>query len=348
MLLRRDEQVREAAAKKAIQRIQHDREHKASARVKPLLVHIEGQLFKPRLNSTTMMEDCGVRDHAVSTRFTCDLGTAPRAYICKRRLETAAELLAITDWPIWKVGFMVCYPNIGTFGKVFKGWSGSTASDYRKAARKAAAEAGSLEQDVHELARALLQGEVGEMERGQRVRLARHLLSFDEQPPRTLAVDGAKLERGLALSHWEDLRHLPAAEQQELVRRPYGLRTTALFDVLREKSRQQGRKDRHAGVRIAETALASLDGIAAHLTPDELANRRAQGCAWLANALRLALDYPAAQRAFTKARKLLPKAPAQEVLAEICDLEGELYLFQSKLEQALELKDQAVDLFRSL
>jgi tetratricopeptide (TPR) repeat protein len=101
-------------------------------------------------------------------------------------------------------------------------------------------------------------------------------------------------------------------------------------------------------VRLAELAIASLDGVAAHLSSEELANKKAQGWAWLGNARGLALDYPAAEQGFIKARKMLPKEPWHEVLAEICLLEADFFLFRSDFKKALGLNDQAVELFRSI
>jgi AraC-like DNA-binding protein len=347
MLLDRETQLRDGATVNSRKRMQRDREEKASPRIQPVLAHLEVHFLDHGFTVAVWWEACGVRDNALSTRFARDLGYTPGVYLRRRRMEVAAEMLEATDLKVWKIADLVCYPNVGSFCRAFKEWSGLKPSDYRKTARKAAREAESLELDMRDLARALLQGEVGRMDRAVRVRLASHLLSFDE-PPRTLAMDGAKLERGIALAHWEDLRYLPPAEQKDLVRRHYSLTTPALFDLLREKSREEGRKDREAGVRVAELAIASLDGIAAHLTPDDLANRKAQGSAWLGNALRLALDYPAAERTFARARKLLPEEPDSQVLAEVWDLESDLYLCQSKFDKALELKNRALELFRSL
>jgi AraC-like DNA-binding protein len=347
MLLDRETQLRDGATVNSRKRMQRDREEKASPRIQPVLAHLEVHFLDHGFTVAVWWEACGVRDNALSTRFARDLGYTPGVYLRRRRMEVAAEMLEATDLKVWKIADLVCYPNVGSFCRAFKEWSGLKPSDYRKTARKAAREAESLELDMRDLARALLQGEVARMDRAVRVRLAGHLLSFDK-PPRTLAMDGAKLERAVALAHWEDLRYLPPAEQKDLVRRHYSLTTPALFDLLREKSREEGRKDRQAGVRIAELAIASLDGIAGHLTPDELANRKAQGSAWLANALRLALDYPAAERNFARARKRLPEAPDPQVLAEIYELEADVFLFRSDFKEALKLSDLAVDLFRSI
>jgi tetratricopeptide (TPR) repeat protein len=299
-----------------------------------------------------MMAACKVRDHSMATVFTRELGATPTGYIRDRRMETAARLLADTDLPIWKVGHLVFDRDLASFSAAFKRWAGCSPNAYRKAARKAATEADSVGHDLRKVAEALLSGGLAELTADQLDHLIHYLHAQREAAgppaPPALAIDGSTVERGVALTMWERLRHLPPAEQKALVRQPYGLRSTTLFDVLREKSREEGRKDRQAGVRIAELAIASLDGVAAHLTSEELANKKAQGWAWLGNARGLALDYPAAEQGFTKARSMLPKEPWQEVLAETCELEADLFLFRSDFERALDLNDRAVELFRSV
>ncbi len=351
-MLRKDEKFLEVAAEETMRRIRKDRKEKATARIRPLVVHIEDHLFDPQLSVKTLMKDCEVRDHSVSVLFNRDLHEPPATYIRQRRLETAARLLVDTDLRVWKIAHLAGFSGPGVFGESFKEWAGLTPTAYRKAARKAVAESESHGRRLQEIGRRFIEGQAYELDLEELDFLD---LWVDAQkqarvglPPKNLAFDGTAMERGLALTHWERLRHLPPREQQEIVRQPYGLTTTVLFDVLREKSREEGRKDRQEGVRIAELALVSLDGIAAHLTAEELANRKAQGTAWLGNALRLALDFPKAERMFNMARELLPDNPDLEVLGGICDLEGELFLFQSRFKEALELKDRAVELFASL
>ncbi len=309
------EKLLELASARALNRIAEDRD-RASQKVKPLLEHIEKNLFEKRLTATTLMEDCGVRDRAMSVTFRQELNMAPADYIRDRRMETAARLLRDTNLTVATIGELVYDCDLGAFSHRFSRWAKMSPKKYRKAIR--------ADPDS--------------------VRFPGRRASASQ----SLTVDGRKLDRGLALAHWEELRHLPAKKQREMVREPYSLTTPALFDVLREKSREEGRKDRQVGVRLAEVALASLDGVAGFMTAEELANRKAQGMAWLGNALRLALDFPEAERAFAEAWKLLAEDPDLEVVAELCHIEGELFQFQSKYEAALKLEDRAVEIFRSL
>ncbi len=310
------EKILEVASAESRERIREDREQRATERVKRMLEHIEKHLFDPGLNAKTLMEACRVRDRAMWTNFSQEVGAPPAEYIRDRRMETATRLLSGTELGVATVGELVLGCDLASFSHRFKRWAKMSPKKYRQAVR--------ADPDS--------------------VRLPGRPASAS----RSLVVDCRKMERGLALAHWEELRYMPAKKQREVVREPYGVTTPALFDVLREKSREEGRKDRQVGVRLAKLALASLDGVASYLTPKELANRKAQGMAWLGNALRLSLDFPKAERAFAKARHLLPELPDLEVLAEICALEGELFLFQSKFVRAFELKDRVVKIFRSI
>ncbi len=350
MLLKRDEDLLEVAAKETMRRIRKDYRERATARVRPLVLYIKENLFDFRLDVATVMRDCEVRDHSVAVLFNRDLGESPAVYIRHRRLEVGARLLVDTELKIWKIASLLGFGDPSTFGERFKDWTGSAPTVYRKTVREAAATADSRERRLQEVAKKILEGQADELDLDELdfLQLWTDAQRHAKSPslPGALTVDGAALERGLAMTHWEKLKHLSPRDQKILVRQPYAPTTTALFDLLRMKSREEGRKDRQEGVRIAELALASLDGIAPHLTPEELANRTAQGWAWLGNARRLALDFPEAEQAFAEAQDLLPEDPELQVLAEICELEGELFLFQSKFEEALKLKNRAVRLFR--
>ncbi len=60
-----------------------------------------------------------------------------------------------------------------------------------------------------------------------------------------------------AAKMWRQIRYLPFAQQRRVVRW-HSYTTTAVFDLLRDKSRQEGRKDRQLGVRLARLTLDSL------------------------------------------------------------------------------------------
>ncbi|MEE8524524.1 MAG: AraC family transcriptional regulator, partial [Thermoanaerobaculia bacterium] len=352
-MLDHDQKLLEAAAAPARRRIRADREQ-ASPRVKKLLNHIDEHLFDPKLDATSLMRACKVRSKSMATMFHREVGAAPMRYLRHRRMDVAVRLLTDTDLEPWKVGHLVFDADGNGFYGRFSRWSKKSPTQFRKEARKAGREAAAEPggQALRETGLAVFLGDSDGLELDQLDRMMAHLEALRNAkvpaPPPALAIDGAIFERGIALAFWERLRQLAATEQREVVRQPGALRTTALFDVLREKSREEGRRDRQAGVRLAETALASLDGVAAYLTPAELADKQAQGWAWLGNARRLALDYPAAGRAFAKARTLLPEDPDRQVLAEISHLESQLLLFQSKLKEALAFKNLAVEEVRSL
>ena len=73
--------------------------------------------------------------------------------------------------------------------------------------------------------------------------------------------------------------------------------TPALFDLLRRKSRQEGRRDRRFGIHLAELALLSLRRCEEAWT-DRGYDLRAVGLAELGNAKRLATDLTAAEGEF--------------------------------------------------
>ena len=59
------------------------------------------------------------------------LGESPLAYLIGRRLKTAQELLSHVDWPVFKIGEAVGFPNPYYFCRLFKKHTGQTPSEYR-------------------------------------------------------------------------------------------------------------------------------------------------------------------------------------------------------------------------
>ncbi len=116
--------------------------------------------------------------------------------------------------------------------------------------------------------------------------------------PRTV-VDGGDYMKGRAEEIWREIRDLAPEEQRRRLRR-YEFRSEALFDLLRETSRQEGRCDRQLGIHLAELALISLEG-SADFFGDRIHDLRALGHACVGNAHRLARDFPAADQAFERA-----------------------------------------------
>jgi AraC-like DNA-binding protein len=120
-----------AAAAEPLSRIREDRE-RVEAGIRPMLVHLEDNLFDYNLNVTSLRRQCGVRDNGFSTRFTSALGKSPWAYIEQRRLETACWLLAETHLPVWQIGELVGYSGLHVFSRAFERWSGVRPRVYRQ------------------------------------------------------------------------------------------------------------------------------------------------------------------------------------------------------------------------
>ncbi len=145
---------------------------------------------------------------------------------------------------------------------------------------------------------------------------------------------------------WQKLRGRPFEEQKRLIR---GVRfhSTVLFDLLREKSREVGRRDRRRGVEVAELALISLEG-SEDIFGDRIHDLRALGWAWLGNAHALVPSLSTAEEAFEKADSawaVMRKHEDQLVLARICNLKGKLRMLQRRYDDGLRLVDRSSALF---
>ena len=91
-----------------------------------------------------------------------------------------------------------------------------------------------------------------------------------------------------------------------------------------------------------------MDGSEEILGSTAARNLKAQGWAWLGNARRLALDFPAAERAFQEAEWSLPAiGRGQFVVAEVLYYKAALRRFQRLFDEATSLADEATRLFRT-
>ncbi len=123
-----------------------------------------------------------------------------------------------------------------------------------------------------------------------------------------------------------------------------------LFDLLRERSRQEGRKNRQRGIEVAELALVSLER-SDSVFGERIHDLRAFAWAWLGNAHRLALDFSAAEAAFEQAdrRWFHPRAERDLfVLAHIHNLKGTLRAMQRDFAAGTRDLDCSCSLFRQL
>jgi tetratricopeptide (TPR) repeat protein len=164
-----------------------------------------------------------------------------------------------------------------------------------------------------------------------------------------IVIDGAAYERFEAERVWTSVRGRPFEEQRQIVR-GYLFHSEALFDLLRKKSREEGRQDRNRGVELARLALVSLEEHE-EVLGDRIHDLRALGWTWLANAWRLEHDFERSEKNFERAEAewLFPRARQDlRVLAEIHFYRSALRLDQRRFQESLALASESLDLSRQL
>ncbi len=317
------------AAAPTLERIRRDR-LRLSHRLAKLLVYVEEHLLDPQLSATRAWQAAGIRDHTLSVEFRDITGTSLKLYIEGARIEIADRLLRSSDLEIGVIGREVGYSYHTTFTAAYRRCMGKTPSQ----ARIAPSICGASDP---------LAGELSTSEAWVYLkRLRQAYPELETPPPRRTIVDGQRYEQLYAEDLWRRIRDLSPEEKRKEVR-AFLFCSPVFFDLLRRKSRLEGRCDRQRGIELAKLALISLeDSEEAH--GDKIHDLRALGWAWLGNAHRLALDFVAAEQSFAVADEewRQPRAEVdQKIVGEICFLEGSLRMFQRRYEEALELVDRS-------
>lgn len=326
MLYNQAQALLKRAAGAALERIAGDRA-RSPWKVRPLLGYLETNLFDPDLNVDQLKRACGVRDNSIAVAFHAAVGQPPGAYITERRLETAGKLLRESKLPVWQVSDLVGYSSIQVFSRSFSRWAGKSPNSYRRGVQGAA---------PAEIASTALA--VGDM--------------IQAPSPQTLLrshIDLEKAEELEAEELWLAIRNRPRELQRGVVRQRLGFHSTAFFECLLKKSRQEGRDNRERGVEIATLAIESLAALQGSFDPARLSGLEARGWAWLGNAHRLMMSFQDAEAAFRVAESHLGKVPG-DLLAggELLQYRGALFWYQRRYEEALALEDRALESFRAL
>ncbi len=150
-----------------------------------------------------------------------------------------------------------------------------------------------------------------------------------------------------ALALWARLAGHPYAEQlQEL--ESEDLHTWGLCQLLLQKSREATFSDPARGVELANLALRVVRHLGKAYDPNWVTDLRARCFAHLGNARRVLGELRSAEDAFVKAEGCLVRSSSGnvEVRAEILDLRSSLRRAQRRLDEALDLIDQALSLYR--
>lgn len=138
-------------------------------------------------------------------------------------------------------------------------------------------------------------------------------------------LNSEDLEASVSEQIWKELQKL-SWQQQSVLIRDLRLTTPHLFNLLRAKSRMVGRRDPRRGVQVADLALKSLDAVDEMAVGSQtLANWKAQGWAWLANARATANDLRGAEQGISSAERFL-QLGSHDPLTE-----GDVALFKATL-----------------
>ncbi len=165
------------------------------------------------------------------------------------------------------------------------------------------------------------------------------------QDAESAQLRGNAHDRYQAETIWNRLDGQSAERQQEVLAET-SQTSAALFYLVLEKSRDIGAEDANEGVKVAETALASLDSLVRRRGDEAtFASLRAQGLTRLANARCLASDLNGAEAGFEDAEKYLEQGGCRpDVEAELLTFKATLRRDQRRFLEARELLDRARDL----
>jgi len=158
----------------------------------------------------------------------------------------------------------------------------------------------------------------------------------------------AVMEGRQAPELWARLAELPYAEQLREVEEREDLHAWGLCQLLLQKSREATFSDPAGGVELANLALRVVRHLGKAYDPNWVTDLRARCFAHLGNARRVLGELRSAEDAFVKAEDCLARSTSGnvEVRAEILDLKSSLRRAQRRLDEALDLVDRALSLYR--
>lgn len=84
------------------------------------------------LTVADMARAAGLSRAYFSSEFKRAFGESPHQYLLTRRLERAADLLRVTDWPVAEVCFAVGAGSVGSFTTSFSRLFGCSPMAYRR------------------------------------------------------------------------------------------------------------------------------------------------------------------------------------------------------------------------
>jgi tetratricopeptide (TPR) repeat protein len=156
------------------------------------------------------------------------------------------------------------------------------------------------------------------------------------------------IEGQQAVELWSRVSELPYPEQIREIDADEELHTWGLCQLLLQKSREATFSDPGKGVELANLALRIVRHLGKAYDPNWVMDLRARCFAYLGNARRVLGELRSADDAFVKAENCLARSMSGnvEVQAEILDLKSSLRRAQRRFDEALDLIDQSLSLYR--
>ena len=158
----------------------------------------------------------------------------------------------------------------------------------------------------------------------------------------------AVFERAQAPELFAALRDLPFGEQLARVADDESFHTWGLCCLLLQESLEAGFEDASLAINYAELAVTISLQLDDAYDPHWVSDLRARAYAHLGNARRVFGELRSAEGAFHEADRFLAKSMTgnDNVLAEVLHLKSSLRRAQRRLDDAMVLVDQALDLYR--
>ncbi len=85
------------------------------------------------LDLATLARQAGYSKFHFARAFAAAYGETPRAYLTRRRLERAKDLLRAANLSVTEICFLVGFESLGSFSSLFRRVVGQTPSAYRQA-----------------------------------------------------------------------------------------------------------------------------------------------------------------------------------------------------------------------
>ncbi len=89
--------------------------------------------FGSALDLGALAREAGYSKYHFARGFAAAYGETPRAYLTRRRIERAQDLLRAANLSVTEICFLVGFESLGSFSSCFKQMTGKSPSAYRDA-----------------------------------------------------------------------------------------------------------------------------------------------------------------------------------------------------------------------